>query len=419
MLNQLRPQQLEWLVPGLLREKIIALLKSLPKHLRRNFVPAPNFADAFLQSATSGEGDLLQALAHHLQRMTGVAVPPDAWQPDQLPDHLRMNVKVVGNDGQAVATGRDLARLQGEQGERAAETFARLPDGGFERERVTAWDFGELPEQVEFAQDGMRLIGYPALVAEDEHVALRLLESAAKAGAATHAGLRRLYALQVRERIKYLEKNLPGVQTLCLHFAGVGDCAGLKADLVNAILERAFIGDRPLPRTAEEFRRNKDLGMARLQTVANELCGWIGEALAEYHAAVRRLKQANRPAWLQSVTDIRDQLAGLIYPGFVTATPYDRLRQLARYLKAVERRLAKLELQPARDQSLLAQIAPLWQAYRARTKDGRGDTEPAVTEFRWLLEELRVSLFAQELKTAVPVSAKRLEKQWAAITAGR
>jgi ATP-dependent helicase HrpA len=415
MLNQLRPAQLEWLVPGLLREKIIALLKSLPKNLRRNFVPAPNFADAFLQAVTRGEGGLLPALAHHLQRMTGVAVTPDAWRPDQLPDHLRMNIKVVGNDGQTVAAGRDLARLQGDQGERAAETFARLPGGGFERERVTAWDFGKLPEQVEFARGDMRLIGYPALVVEGEHVALRLLEYAAKAEAAMHAGLRRLYALQLRERIKYLERNLPGVQTMCLHFAAVGDCAGLRTDLVNAILERAFIGERPLPRTAEEFRRNKDLGAAQLQTVANELCGWVGEALTEYHAAARRLKQANRPAWLQSVTDIRDQLAGLIYPGFVLATPYEWLRHLTRYLKAVELRLAKLELQPARDQSLLAQIAPLWQAYRARMKDER-DAGPAVAEFRWLLEELRVSLFAQELRTAVPVSVKRLEKQWAAIT---
>ena len=429
MLNQLKPQRLEWLVPGLLRDKIIALLKSLPKHLRRNFVPAPNFADALLQAIDAdacrqtrpspggkagSEGGLYDALAHHLQRMTGVAVPLEAWQPDQLPPHLRMNIKVIANDGHEVAVGRDLASLQGEQGERAAQTFAALPGGDIERARVTAWDFGTLPEQVEFSRNGMRLLGYPALVAEGDHVALRLLESAVKAEAAMHGGLRRLYALQARERVRYLERNLPGIQAMCLHFAVVGDCATLRADLVEAILEQAFIGGRPLPRSGADFNRNQELGTAQLQAVANEICGWVAEALAYYQVVSRRLKQANRPAWLKSVSDIRGQLALLIRPGFVTATPYDRLRHLSRYLKAVELRLAKLEQQPARDQSLLAQIAPLWQAYLARAEPPGLD--PTLNEFRWLLEELRVSLFAQELKTAVPVSVKRLERQWAAIT---
>ena len=433
MLNQLMPQQLDWLVPGLLREKIIALLKSLPKALRRNFVPAPNFADACLQAMLSksshqlplsprerarGEGSLIQALTYQLRRMTGVTVPSEAWQSDTLPAHLRMNVRVVDVQGGEVVMGRDLQDLQREQGEQAAETFAKLPGGDFERDRVTDWDFGILPPQVEFQRHGMRLVGYPALVDEGDHVALRLLDSPAKARTAMRTGLRRLFMLQSRERIKYVEKNLPGIQTLCLHYVTVGDCAGLKTDLITAIADHAFLGDLSLPCSAEEFRRAKETGAAQLQGVANEICGWAGEALARYHGLAKRLKGAVRPSWLKSQGDIQEQLRHLIYPGFVTATPFAQLRHLGRYLKAVELRLAKLEQHPGRDGPLLAQIAPLWQACLERAEKQRrlGVSDPALEAFRWSLEELRVSLFAQELKTAQPVSVKRLQQQWDTIT---
>jgi len=283
---------------------------------------------------------------------------------------------------------------------------------------VTDWDFGELPPQVEFQQHGMRLVGYPALVDEGDHVALRLLDSPAKARTAMRTGLRRLFMLQSRERIKYVEKNLPGIQTLCLHYATVGDCAGLKTDLITAIADHAFLGDLSLPCSAEEFRRAKEAGAAQLQGVANEICGWAGEALARYHGLAKRLKGAVRPSWLKSQGDIQEQLRHLIYPGFVTATPFAQLRHLGRYLKAVELRLAKLEQHPGRDGPLLAQIAPLWQACLERADKQRrlGVSDPALEAFRWSLEELRVSLFAQELKTAQPVSVKRLQQQWGTIT---
>ena len=419
LLNQLRPEQLQWLVPGLLRDKIIALLKALPKSLRRNFVPAPNFADACLQAMAPEAGDLCEALARQLLRMTGVTIPAEAWQEDGLPAHLRMNVKVMAADGETpVAMGRDVARLQGEQGEQAAATFAQqLPSSDFERERVTEWDFGELPDQVEFERHGMTLIGYPALVEEDGGVALRLLDSPAKAATALRGGVRRLYMLQLRERIKYLEKNLPGIQAMCLHYASVGDCAGLKSDLLTAIIQHAFLGERPVPRGAAQFDENKEAGLTQLIPVANEVCAWVAETLALYHGLLKRLKGAVKPAWLKSLGDIQEQLHHLIYPGFVTATPYGQLRHLPRYLKAVDLRLTKLEQHAGRDGPLTAQIVPLWQAYLQRAEKQRklGGTDPGVEEYRWLLEELRVSLFAQELKTVVPVSVKRLQRQWAAL----
>jgi ATP-dependent helicase HrpA len=420
LLNQLRPEQVQWLVPGLLRDKIIALLKTLPKALRRNFVPAPNFADACLQVVVPGEGALCEVLARQLLRMTGVTIPIDAWQEDILPAHLRMNVKVVGADGETlVAMGRDVARLQGEQGEQAAATFAQLPSSDFEREQVTEWDFGQLPEQVEFERHAMNLIGYPALVEENGGVSLRLLDSPAKAETALRGGVRRLYMMQARERIKYLEKNLPDIQTMCLHYASVGDCAALKSDLFTAITEQAFLGERSLPRNRAQFEEIKEAGLVRLLPVANELCAWVAETLALYHALLKRLKGAVKPAWLKSLSDIQEQLRHLIYPGFVTATPYGQLRHLPRYLKAVDLRLTKLEQHAGRDGPLLAQIVPLWQAYLQRAGKQRklGSAAPALEDFRWLLEELRVSLFAQELKTAVPVSVKRLQQQWAALDA--
>jgi ATP-dependent helicase HrpA len=265
----------------------------------------------------------------------------------------------------------------------------------------------------------MSLIGYPALVEEDGGVALRLLDSPAKAETALRGGVRRLYMLQLRERIKYLEKNLPGIQTMCLHYASVGDCAALKSDLLAAITEQAFLGERPLPRSRVQFEEIKEQGLARLIPVANELCAWVAETLVIYHALLKRLKGAVRPAWLKSLGDIQEQLRHLIYPGFVTATPYGQLRHLPRYLKAVDLRLSKLEQHAGRDGPLLAQLAPLWQAYLQRAEKQRklGGAAPALEDFRWLLEELRVSLFAQELKTAAPVSVKRLQQQWAALDA--
>ena len=418
LLNQLRPEHMQWLVPGLLREKIIALLKTLPKALRRNFVPVPNFADACLQAVAPGEGALCEALARQLLRMTGVTIPVDAWQEDALPAHLRMNVKVVGGDGETlVAMGRDVSRLQREQGEQAAATFAQLPSSDFEREQVTDWDFGDLPEQVEFERQGMSLIGYPALVEEDGGVALRLLDSSAKADTALRHGVRRLYMLQARERIKYLEKNLPGIQSMCLHYASVGECAALKSDLLSAITEQAFLGKQAAPRNRAQFEELKEKGLARLIPVANELCAWVAETLVLYHALLKRLKGTVKPAWLKSLSDIQEQLRHLIYPGFVTATPYEQLRHLPRYLKAVDLRLNKLDQHAGRDGPLLVQLAPLWQAYLQRSEKQRklGSAAPALEDFHWLLEELRVSLFAQELKTAVPVSVKRLQQQWAAL----
>jgi len=414
LLNQLGAERFEWLVPGLLQDKLAALLKSLPKALRRNFVPVPEFAAACHAALAPGDVALTAALAAHLRRISGVDIPSDAWRLDAVPPHLLMNFKIVDQHGATVATGRDLAALQRAQGARATAVFASLPTLGYERDEVRDWDFGDLPERLEFERHGVQLVGYPALVAERDHVALRLLDAPEKAAAALGTGVCRLYMLQLKDKIKYLEKNLPGLAQMCLHYAPLGGCEQLKQDLIVAIVQRALLGDAPLPRSAADFETRREQGAAALPAVANEIAGWVGEALAAYHAVAKRLRGALPPPWLKAVADIREQLAALIYPGFVAATPYAQLRHLPRYLKAIALRLDKLAQQPARDAAWQVQIAPLWRDYLVAADKQRklNAVNAALEEFRWLLEELRVSLFAQELKTAVPVSPQRLAKLW-------
>ncbi|MDQ2696427.1 MAG: ATP-dependent RNA helicase HrpA, partial [Pseudomonadota bacterium] len=413
-LNQLDPQRLEWLVPGLLAERMAALLRSLPKALRRHFVPVPDYVAVLMQTLTFGDGSLTAAMAERLHKVTGVAIPPDAWKPEAVPAHLQMNVRVVDPDGRVLAEGRGLEAIQERLRGQARESFAALPTPEYERDGITDWDFGDLPEQVEFVRNGVALKGYPALVDQKDTVALRLLDSPQQAAAAHRAGLRRLYALQLRNELKYLRRNLPRFQAMSLHYLGVGGQDELREDLVSAVIDRAFLGDGPLPRGRDAFLARLEQGRGQLPAVANDLCALAAEALDAWHQVRKRLAGDPPLSWQEAAVDIRGQLERLVYPGFVTATPYEWLRHLPRYLKAIDLRLTKLTQAPDRDRQRRADVERLWSRYlaQARRNAERGVHDPELERYRWLLEELRVSLFAQELRTAVPVSVKRLEAQW-------
>ncbi len=436
-LNQLRPVPFEWLVPGLLKDKIVALIKSLPKSLRRNFVPVPHFADACIEALTPyKEGSLLDALAWHLRRMTGVEVPREAWKADELPPHLSMNFQLVDEQGRPIAAGRDLERLQRDFGAQAQQSFAQLPTSEYERDNITHWNFGDLPEQVEFKRGGVTLKGYPALVDRGNSVLLRLFDSPAVAEEETRAGLRRLFTLQIPQQMKYLEKNLPGLQTMCLQYASVpplpGEseerrdakplslCEELKQDLITAIVDRAFFMEDAPVRSAAVYEARRDAAAKRLVAVANELCDLAGRILAEHHTLVKRLKTLASAAHINACNDAREQLNRLVYRGFAARTPYQWLVHLPRYLKAIGLRLDKLAYSAGKDTQKMMEIALLWKAYLQREEKQRRERvrDPELEQYRWMIEELRVSLFAQELKTAFPVSVKRLEKQWDAIRAG-
>lgn len=416
-LNQLTPALFDWLVPGLRQEKAAALIRALPKALRRHFVPAPDFAAAVLEAAKPGEGSLQEALRRELKRMTGVEIPIDAWDKVELPNHLVMHYRVVDENGRTLATGSDLAALQHELDERAAVALDSMPATGWERAEVRRWDFGALPETVEVRSRGVTIRAYPALIDRRDHVQLTLLDNPDEARTATRAGVRRLFLLALPQQVKYLRRSLPGLEQMCLQFREVGSCDSLREDILFAAVDRAFMPDGRLPRSQEDFQRRLEAGRAELVEIAQRLSAETGEVLALFHEIRKRLRGPVVLGQVESLQDIREQLALLIYPGFVSATPPERFADLPRYLRAILRRLEKLEADPNRDRALLRELRPHWERWRERAEQHRQKhiDDPRLTEFRWLLEEYRVSLFAQELRTAVPVSDKRLRQLWAQV----
>jgi len=409
-LNQLEPQHIDRLVPALTRDRIVALLRSLPKSLRRHFVPAPDFADACLDAAATPGPQLVRVLSQRLRQMTGVPVPEDAWDESRVPPHLRMHLVVTGANGNVLAAGRDLAQLKADLGARAEQSFRHGAVQEIERHGITAWDFGDLPERCVVAQQGAQLPGYPALVAEGDSVAIRVFDTRAGADTAMRTGLRRLLQLALPQQVKYLNKNLPGLKQACLHYAPIGHCDALAQELVNAAFDRAFLEHEQLPRDAAGFNSMLEQNKGTLTATAAELWKHVGRSLEAYHQAMLALAAAPAEATEQE----REHIRHLVYPGFIAATPAASLRRLPVYLKAVVLRLQRYAQDPARDRERAAEIGPLWEQWRERDernhRDGIHDAE--LDHYHWMLEEFRVSLFAQELRTAFPVSAKRLQKQW-------
>ncbi len=416
-LNQLCPDAFEWVVPGLLEEKLTLLIKSLPKGLRRNFVPAPDFARACLKVLLPGETSLLPVLTEQLQRMTGVTVPEDAWRPEQLPPHLFARFQVVDAQGRPLAAGRDLTALQHRFGNQARDSFRSLPSNRWERGEVSQWDFDALPEFVELEQAGVKVRGYPALVVQEQKIALRLLDASQEARYRHRAGVLALLRKSCARSVKHVQRNLPGIDAMCLRFAPVGSCSELKEDLLCAVLAQSFLADREVPRSRDEFEACLQQGEPQLMGVANELCGWLAPALEEYHQLGRLLKGKLTPAHLAVAAELREQLDELVYPGFVLATAYAWMPHLARFLKAMRLRWEKLPANPGRDRQQALVVAPLAQRSRQAFANLPKFTAPApaLLEYRWWVEELRVSLFAQELKTSVKVSPERLERAWRAL----
>jgi len=420
LLNQLHDATLEWLVPGMLREKVAWHLKALPKQIRRNLVPVPEHVTRFLEWREGAEGrisgaGLREAMAQFVQREVGAPLPADAWEGEKPPPHLMMNIQVVDDAGHELASGRDLGKLRRELGQAAQLTFSAA-EPGIERERVTAWDFGHLPEEIAFTRQGRPLTGYPALVDQGDSVAIRLLDTRGAADAAMRAGVRRLLRLELREQMKQLEKSLPGFQQAALSLRPVIPPDDLREDLLTTITDRAFLGEDALPRDEKGFQAQKQRARTRLPAVADAACRMLSAVAAEYQATAQRLGSAGG-ALSRVAQELRGQLQRLVYKGFFSATPWEQLANLPRFLKAMQLRLEKYGGNPERDQRHAASIAALWSRYEQRLEKNRkaGVSEPKLEEFRWQIEELRVSLFAQELRTPYPVSVKRLEKLWAGI----
>lgn len=425
-LNQIPALRMEWLVPGLLKEKLVQLIKTLPQKIRAKLVPVPEFVDEFI-AATAGNdkkmnAGLIPPLIDYILEARGLnargwAVTPDAFRPDALPPHFSMNYKLIDEHGRQLDMNRSLVALRGEWGKEAKEEFADLHETPSEYTNLTDWTFGELPELMEVPVGKQTVIGYPALVDDGETVSLKVFDSAEEAAETHRKGLARLFMSQFREQVKYFDKNVPGMSQMGMQFMALGTTEELKRQIVDLTFERACLTE-PLPTTPEAFKARCGEAKARLGLIMQEVCRLVGAILTEWQAVTKKLPAFKAQAAV--VADIEAQLKRLVSKNFVVATPFERLQHFPRYLKAIGVRLDKLKANPGRDAQSMADYAKLWTNYERRALQlaKMGAVDPQVEQFRWLLEELRVGLFAQELRTPVPVSVKRLEKQWEGIKHG-
>jgi len=412
-LNQLDPGPFEWLVPGLLMERVTALLKGLPKPIRKALVPVPDTARSLVRrlSEASPEGSLMNALEGLLKRHHGVDVPADAWPTAALPDHLCMRYEVIDAGGKCIGHGRDLAALQTQFGEHASDDFAQTLDKHhWERSDITRWDFGDLPEFVEIERAGSRFRAFPALAVQtDGSLAIQLFDAEARAVASHRAGLRALVALTLPKPCKYLRRNLPGIDTLCLQYVGVDHCDALKDGLQALIIDRCFFPDGHGVRSQSDFEALVEARQSELMAVANTVGQLVRDIIARHHTVQKRLRGQLPIQAMDAVKDIQQQLAALIYPGFLIDTSFEWLQHLPRFLRAVEQRIEKLQQTPAADKERMAKLKPFLVLYQKKL-ERKEKTHPVLIQLRWMLEEYRVSVFAQGLKTSQPVSPKRLEE---------
>jgi ATP-dependent helicase HrpA len=417
-LNQVSAAQTDWLVPGLRREKAMQLAKSLPQRLRHKLGPLPEFAQVFLESEPAGEVPMAESIVRYARRELNLTVPPDAFRPEALASHLWMNFRVVDEHGRQLAMGRNLAQLRAELGEQAREQFVEVVEeaagGEVTQSGLTDWSFGDLDEVMEIRRGSQTLIGYPALVDEGASVSLEVLDSAEKARAEHRLGLRRLFMLQLKEQARSIEKGIP--QTLALQYAPFGEVAELRAHLLSASFERAFMAE-PWPRTRAEFEKRREEGRSRVTLISQELSRLAGTIFAEHFALQKKLAPIAK-IFPEVHRDLTEWLGRLLHKRFLETTPFERLQHFPRYLKAAALRVDKLRADPARDARAAGELTQLlanWQRELVRQQRTGAAPDVQLDQFRWLLEELRVQLFAQELRTPVPVSAKRLQKMWLAM----
>lgn len=418
-LNQLNQDRLGWLVPGLVEEKVVALIKSLPKELRRQYVPAAETAAAVLKQLTFGQHDFEDQIARILAKIGQQPVDRANFQLDRLPNHLRMNVRVIDQSGKTLASGRDVAQLRKDLGAVASRTFAKIDDKVWKRDGLTAWNFGSLPAQVKLDRNGIQLTGYPSLIDNGESVSMRLGDMAAKAAIETRGGIRRLAAISLSRFVKAQVDHLPTMNQWSLNAAAMGGGSVFRASLSDLIVDRAFFPEKgPYPRTEAEFQEQLKRARGLIALAVQDVITVLGPIMDGHAEARKTIAQTNSPLWKYAADDVRRQINALTVPGFLTSVQWGWLRQFSRYFQGISSRLRKLAKNGVRrDQASHAEIAACEARYQQRLTEHaqRELIDPNLQYYRWMIEEYRVSLFAQELGTAIPVSAARLEKQWAQV----
>ena len=413
VLNRLHAPSLEWLVPGMLREKIQLLIKALPKQIRRICVPVPDFITKFLESNPDRQAAIIPQLAHFIAKSAGdmrilEQIDQEAWAAQELPEHCYLNLRIIDDGGQELAGGRKLHELQQQLGQAAAVTF-RDNTQEFERDNVTTWDIGTLPESIKFARGKQQLTGYLGLQREkDGRIALRLFDTNEAAEQAHRQGVIELMKLQLKEQVKDLNKGIQGFTQAAMLLKHI-NADTLRDDLTQAVCDRAFIGEDELPRNEKAFKEQIKRARSRLPAVKEALSRYLQETAAAY-------AELNSKLGKHPLTHLlRLRLQTLLAPGFATRTPWAQWPRLPIYLKAMTLRLEKYSGNPARDAAREADIQELEQMWQDKVQSLLKQNQPVsddLAAFRWMIEELRVSLFAQELKTPYPVSVKRLLKEW-------
>ena len=413
VLNRISPAALEWLVPGMIREKIQLQIKALPKQIRRICVPVPEFITQFLSQNPDRNAPILPQLAQAIAKTAGdirilEQINQDEWAAFRLPEHCYFNLRIIDDGGQELAMGRDLIQIQQQLGKAAATTF-RDNTQEFERDNVTAWDIGTLPESIKFARGKQQLTGYLGLQKEkDGRIALRLFDTSAAAEQAHRLGVIELMKLQLKEQVKDLNKGIQGFTQAAMLLKHI-NADTLRDDLTQAVCDRAFIGEDELPRNEKAFKEQIKRARSRLPAVKEALSRYLQETAAAY-------AELNGKLGKHPLTHLmRQRLQTLLAAGFATRTPWAQWPRLPIYLKAMTLRLEKYSSNPARDAAREADIQELEQMWQEKTNSLVKQGQPVsddLAAFRWMIEELRVSLFAQELKTPYPVSVKRLLKEW-------
>ena len=417
LLNQLDHIPTQWLVPGMLREKLTYLIKALPKAFRRVCVPVPEFVTGFLGVNKVGQGEIekyaiKQVLAAHIQRVTTLKISVEDWT-EETPAHLLMNFSIVDDAGRELAMGRDWRALQKQLGQAAQLTFRNTsPD--IEKTGLKQWDFGDLPQTLSFERDGLKVTGYPALEDDEESVSVKLFDTAREAALNHRKGVCRLMRFELQAQIKQLEKGLPNFNQYALSLRNIMSPDDLRDDLITAICDRAFIGEDDLPRNNAEFMKLKQRARTRLPAVSEAIARQAQAIASEYQLLMTQ--QTKMPATVNRLKkDVENQTQLLVYKNCFTQTPWECLQNMPRYLKALRLRIEKQPANPDRDGKNAASVGAIWQKWQDKVNSlnqANLDIPQALQDYRWLIEELRVSLFAQELKTPFPVSIKRLDKIW-------
>ncbi|MEM7312945.1 MAG: DUF3418 domain-containing protein, partial [Planctomycetota bacterium] len=416
-LAQLEAGHTEWVAPGLIEEKIIAMIRSLPKSIRRGLIPAPDRAKEIADKLEHGRGDFMQQVTQHMTEIAGEPITADVLRMEKLAPHLRMNIRVVDDEGNTVAEGRDVVELRSRLNVAASAEVFDEGQGDWNRDGISEWDFGELPKKVAIVRNGIELAAFPTVVDQGESVNLRLLNSAELSRRQSRGGIRRLYALKQRKALRSQVSWLPNFKETCILAQPVIGKEQLTEAARDLIADRAFFRSREkLPRDADEFASRLKNAAERIGMATQDVAKLLPKIFESYQQARLAMEENKSAKWQHATGDVKQQLRSLFAEGFLLNTPWMWLTEYPRYLKAIAYRMDKLSSGALeKDRQFTHEIGFGWDRYRDQLErleaDGKASEE--LTTYRWMLEEYRVSCYAQPLGTSVTVSPQRLEKQWA------